>query len=370
MKPRAVGMFMKRSQGFNLIELLVAIAIGSIIVAAVGFVYIGSRQTFRAQDAMARMQESARYAYELMAQDIRLAGLLGCPATTTRNVLNVPDWYGGLGTVPLVGYDAGVGATGIAPFLAGRDALTVLKADNTGEYVINDHNDSAENFGLTGAHNLNVGEIVVACDPNQGHAAIFQITNIPPSGRVGFNTGEVSLPGNCSKNLGPMDVCGGGPATGFIFSQGSRLVRLNGVTYYIRNNTAGEPSLYRQRLTALGGDASTTAEELVEGVENMQITYGVDTDAAPDRQVNFYQTATEIENGTGVPAVPGADAAARWKRVLSVRISLLMRSRASEKGVVNQPQTYVYNGAVVTAPAGDRLLRQVFTFTVAVRNRL
>ena len=359
---------MKRAQGFSLIEFLVAMAIGLVVVAAVGFVYVGSRQTFRAQDAMARMQESARYAYELLAQDVRQAGLLGCPATTTRNVLNNSSWYGGVQDMPLVGYDAGVGTTGIASALAGRDALTVLRADNTGEYIISDHDDAAENFGLTGAHDLNVGEVVVACDPSQGHAAIFQITNIPPSGRVGFNTGAASAPGNCAKHLGPTDVCGGGPGTGFLFGNGSRLIRLSGVTYYIRNNTAGEPSLYRQRLSAVGGNAATAAEELVEGVENMQITYGVDTDATADGQVNAYQTATEIETGSGAPAGPGATAVDRWRRVLSVRISLLMVSRSTEAGVVTAAQTYTYNGAVVNA--GDRLMRQVFTFVVAVRNRL
>lgn len=361
---------MKRAQGFSLMEFIVAIAIGSVIVAAVGFVYVGSRQTFRAQDAMARMQESARYAYELLTQDIRQAGLLGCPSSTTVNVLNNPSWYGGLDTVPLQGYDAGVGGTGATGALAGRDALTVLRADSSREYIVQDHTPPVNaNFTLTASHDLNDGEIVVACDAANAHSAVLQITNASGSNvNLVHNTGT-GTPGNCTKAIGVGSSCGPPVVENYVsFSPGSRLMRLSGVTYFIRNNAVGEPSLYRQKLSGAGGVVTTAAEELVEGVENMQITYGVDTDAVADRQANVYQTATEIENGTGVPAVPGATAAARWQRVLSVRVSLLMVSRSTEPGVVTAAQTYNYNGATVTA--GDRLMRQVFTFVVAVRNRL
>lgn len=361
---------MKRAQGFSMIEFLVAMAIGLVVVAAVGFVYVGSRQTFRAQDAMARMQESARYAYELLSQDVRQAGLLGCPATDTVNVLNNPSWYGGLNTQPLVGYDAGVGTTGIASALAGRDALTVLRADSSREYIVLDHTPPVNaTFTLTAPHDIADGEIVVACDPANAHAAVLQITNASTSNVTLVHNTGTGNPGNCTKAIGTGSTCGPPVVENYVsFSPGSRLMRLSGVTYFIRNNTAGEPSLYRQKLSGSGGNATTAAEELVEGVENMQITYGVDTDATADRQVNAYQTATEIENGSGAPAVPGATAADRWQRVLSVRISLLMVSRSTEAGVVTAAQTYTYNGAVVNA--GDRLMRQVFTFVVAVRNRL
>lgn len=342
MKPVREMVQMKRALGLSLIELLVAIAIGSIVVAAVGFVYIGSRQTFRAQDVMARMQENARYAYDTMAQDIRLAGLTGCSVKHTAVVDNLGNasWYGGFVTRPLTGYESGVGGTGIANALANRDALTVLRAENTREFIVTAH--AGQTFTLSAAHDIDDGDVLVACDPGSLIAAQFQATN--PNGN----------------NIDSVNATAA-------FNAGSRLMKLSGNTYFVRNNAAGEPSLYRQRLKAQGGAPTSEAEEVVEGVENMQITYGVDTDVAADGQVNAYQTADEIENGTGVPVVPGADAVARWQRVLSVRISLLMVSRASETGVVNQPQSYAYNGAAVAA--GDRLLRQVFTFVVAVRNR-
>jgi type IV pilus assembly protein PilW len=354
----------------TLIELLVAISISFVVILAVGYVFVGSRQTYRAQDGMARIQESARFAYEVLSKDIRMAGFNGCAASNTVNVLNDPSWYGGLDSLPLIGYEAGSGQpAAITGALAGRDSLTILHADNSPEYIIEQHTAAAAEFKLVGtSHDLIDGQIVVACNANGVDAAVFQITNSNQSNvTIVHNTG-LSAPGNCTKALGAGTTCGG--TQNFVtFDPGSRLMRLSGSTYFIRNNTAGEPSLYRQRLNVAAGAAATAAEELVEGVEDMQITYGVDVDATADNQADDYQTAAEIGNGSGTPAVPGADASARWNRVLSVRISLLMRT--TENGITTQAQTYTYPpdaGAATTA--ADRRLRRVFTYVISVRNRL
>jgi type IV pilus assembly protein PilW len=93
----------------------------------------------------------------------------------------------------------------------------------------------------------------------------------------------------------------------------------------------------------------------------MQILYGVDTTA--DGAVDSYSTA---------------DAVANWSQVLGVRISLLMVSRQDEQGITTKSQTYTLdmNGDGDVADTGetvtptDRLLRKVFTTTIAVKNRL
>lgn len=128
-------------------------------------------------------------------------------------------------------------------------------------------------------------------------------------------------------------------------------MRLRGNIYYVANNGFTEPALFRESLGSGGGVATSTAEELVEGVEDMQITYGEDTSA--DGSVDGYFAANAVTN---------------WNNVKSVRIGLLMRS--AENGVVNQPQSVSFNGGTVTPATGDRRLRKVFTATIAVRNRL
>jgi type IV pilus assembly protein PilW len=358
-----------RSQGLTLVEMLVAIAISFVVILAVGYIFVGSRQTYRVQDAMARQQEGARYAYEILTKDIRLAGLMGCTASTSVNVLNDPSWYGGVDTLPLQGYEAGSGQpAAITGALAGRDSLKVLRADNSSEYIIQDHTPPVNaNFTLTAPHDLQDGEIIVACDSASSHAAILQITNASGSNINIVHNSGTGTPGNCSKAIGPGTVCGG-VENYQSFSPGSRLMRLSGVAYFIRNNAAGEPSLYRQKLGVTATVPTSAAEELVEGVEDMQITYGVDNTAnTSDKQADQYLTATQVVDDaywTGAPSINTDEE--RWRRVLSVRISLLMRT--PENGITAQAQTYTFNGTATTA--ADRRLRRVFTYVITVRNRL
>lgn len=65
--------------GFTLVELMIAITLGLLILLAIGSIYIGSRQTFRMQEENARLQETGRYALEVMGRSIRQAGFWNMP---------------------------------------------------------------------------------------------------------------------------------------------------------------------------------------------------------------------------------------------------------------------------------------------------
>jgi type IV pilus assembly protein PilW len=109
---------------------------------------------------------------------------------------------------------------------------------------------------------------------------------------------------------------------------------------------------------------------LIEGVEDLQISYAVDTtNPDPDKQPDFvdpdadgdpYLTGAQIAGN-----VPGSSAAEKWGRVVSVKVSLLMRS--VENNVGPQSQSYSYNGSDETPD--DRYIRKVFTHVIKLRNR-
>jgi type IV pilus assembly protein PilW len=124
---------------------------------------------------------------------------------------------------------------------------------------------------------------------------------------------------------------------------------MSGHIYYIANNDNTEPSLYRESLVTQAGNATSAAEELVEGVEDMQILYGEDTS-----QVSL---ATCPDDGCSVDTYVAANAVTNWNRVVSVRVTLTMRT----------PED---NLATEVDAAGDRRIRKTFTMTIAVRNRL
>ncbi len=66
--------FAAGARGFTIVEFMVAVAIGLIISLVIGQVFVGSRQSFSSQDDAARMQETIRYASQILTRNIRLSG--------------------------------------------------------------------------------------------------------------------------------------------------------------------------------------------------------------------------------------------------------------------------------------------------------
>ncbi|MCG2578313.1 PilW family protein [Dechloromonas sp. XY25] len=340
--------------GFSLVELMVSMAVGLALILVVSYTYVGSKQTFRTQETLSRMQETARFVFETLGYDIRMAGFTGCGNTATAvNTLNdSAAWDKDILNSPLIGYEGGVSTfpSGVAGNVLRGDSLTVLRGDGS-DYTVASHNPSAASMQLTANHDIKQGEILIATDCQ--HTAIFQMSNVNNNNTVSVvdhNTGSGISPGNCTKGLGSPLLCTA-LGTPYTFGPGSKLLRMSSVNYHIRSNAYGEPALYRLRLGANSSGAATQfPEELAEGVENMQITYGID--AGTDKQVDQYVKA---------------DAVTDWSKVLSVRISLLIASTGTTT-YTTEAQAYTYDGAAVTPT--DRRLRKVFDMTIAVRNRL
>ncbi len=231
---------------------MVSLVLGGLIIAAVGTVYLGSRQSFRTQDAMARMQEGARYAFETMSFDVRQVGF-GCESVNTNPV--DATWYKNLFKQPLLGYESGSGLpASVTGEIANTDAFMVLRADKARESRLTSATDTATAHGLS---NGGWGVVTEA----YSDATVYQAT--AASGTSITLDAASALP--CK------------PGVPVVATANYRLLPLSGHIYYIRNNGDGEPSLYRETLLA---DGSSEAQELIEGVEDMEITYGEDTSQA------------------------------------------------------------------------------------------
>ena len=334
----------RRIKGLSLIELMIALTIGLIITLAVGQVYIGSRTTYRTQDALSRLQENARYAMDTISHDLRMAGQIGCSVDSTKsaNVLNNAS-YG-----DLFGAIKGANKTGtaIAPFTAttaNSDVIRIFRADETTEALISSSSAGTATLNFAAAPSFNTGDILVATDCST--AAVFQASSV--AGTAVKHQVVAMTPGNCTDKIGPATAPLTCPAPGTIadtFPQGTKVMRVTGNLYYVANNSATQPSLYRQKLVA----GALTSDELVEGVEDMQITYGLDTNA--DGSVDTFTS-----DAAGI---------ANWSLVKSVQISLLMRTAEDNVSGVNQQ--YTWRGAPVTAT--DHRLRKVFSTTIALRD--
>ncbi|EJM07142.1 MULTISPECIES: PilW family protein [unclassified Pseudomonas] len=73
----------QRNRGFGLIELLIALALGLIVVLGVVQIFIAAKNTYVSQNTAAAMQEDARFVLSKMIQEIRMVGMFGCLGTIT-----------------------------------------------------------------------------------------------------------------------------------------------------------------------------------------------------------------------------------------------------------------------------------------------
>lgn len=73
--PRLAG----KAQGFSVVEVMVSLVLGLVVVAGVSQVYLGSKQSYRLNEARSRMQEDARFVLQFLSKYIRLAGYRSVP---------------------------------------------------------------------------------------------------------------------------------------------------------------------------------------------------------------------------------------------------------------------------------------------------
>lgn len=330
--------------GMTLIEILIAMTLGAFLLSGVIQIFINTKQTYRMQESMSRLQENGRFAMEFLTYDIRMAGFLGCMSrvTSITNTLNNASNYLFNFGIPIQGnnWDTATSAwlpaadSSITSPLNGSDIITIRSVNPNGVIVTQHPGGTppgSADLKLSANPGINDCDIAIVSDCQT--AAVFQITNFNAANNNNtvHNTGTCATPGpgNATQALGKSYKDG-------------ELFMAQTKSYYIRSNPAGIPALYRRT----NGNA---AEELVEGIEQMQILYGVDSDS--DSIADRYLTADNVTN---------------WNNVASVRISLL--ARTIDNNIASQVLDYTYNGATTTPT--DRRMRRVFTSTIALRNRL
>jgi len=277
------------------------------------------------------MQESGRMALEVLARDIRMADFWGC-ASNSINMVNNLD-TAGAGYVDFVtgGVEGTEGASG-AP-----DSITLRGGFDAGITVEPPYGPQASaNIKVNTASGLAQDDIVMVSDCTNGD--IFQITNANPygSGVLVHNTGNGDHGNYNATNPG----CPGANAhcLSKVYGADAKVLLTREITYDIGTGSEGQPALFRN------------GDEFLDGIENLQILYGEDLD------------------GTGIANyfVP-ADQVVDMEGVISIRVAVVTRSY-DDFLTDGAAQNYNLLGTNVVAP--DQRLRQVYTSTIAVRNRL
>ncbi|UUA71036.1 PilW family protein [Cellvibrio sp. QJXJ] len=354
---------MKKQKGLSLIELMIAITLGLILITGVLQVFISSKTVYTTQQALSRIQETGRLAIDFLARDIRMAGYMGCATRSSEmkvsNMLNNSSSYKYDFNTAIMGYTAGTlpvghglvpapkvntdlfvlrGAYGSGVSVTKNNMSGTLFANNTGI------EDGACSDGGDRVSGICEGDILVVTDCTK--ARVFQVVNLQTV--QGSTEMNVVHSGNNSYSPGNANASWGGNSGSDDekFKPGSEILSATNVTYFIADGTSGRPSLWQ--------NINGVNLELLEGVEDMSVRYGVDSneDYVPDN----YRLAGEIIN------------VADWEKVVALRVELLVAS--IDDGVLPEMQKYSFEGVDNIEPdPADRRLRQVFSTTIGIRSR-
>ncbi len=360
--------------GFSLIELMVAMALGVFILAGVIQIFISNKQSYRLQEGQSRVQENARYVLELLGRDVREAGYTGCRG------LNKISTYR-IGNPPLPSFDissAVIGRwwdqsttswsatppTAIANVTAGTDVLTLQKGESCGATLTGNTSASNANVKVSAPNDcgLTAGDVTMVTDCSTAH--ILRATSVSsgsPTQTIAHASNQNTANHLCTSytNAYPASNNGACPtgSAKIYTSPPAQLLKFSSITYFIRPGTNGLPSLWRLENTS--AVSASNPVELVEGVENMQITYGLGVSGI----ASSYAPDTTFPTP---PTAPGGGTPNDWGDVISARIELLFES--IDENLTIGDQVFTYNGATVTG--SDGRIRRVFSTTITIRNRM
>lgn len=372
----------KHTKGFTLVEIMISMVISLILLLGVSQIFSSNKRSSNVSGGLARVQENARFALKKMSADMRRAGYVGCAGTTNlENHLDTTspnydddlfdfskgtagwEYTKGLGTsatqpgetyiistVSPGGADGadnkwqnnnteGLPASLSSMVVPGNDII-VMKW--TGDELFNLNIDSMLTnkavITTQTAHAIPSGTILIISDCSGSD--VFQ--------QVSTGNSKVLNSAKASGAISPGNKTPAGDVWGHLYPQGVNISYFLSKAYYIGEGASGEPSLYS--ISYNQGATAQLTEEVAEGIENMQILFGVDTNA--DDLPEKYVTAEQV---------------ADHGNVVSLKVGVIARSPNEVK---NTPSSRNLNllGTTITTP-NDRNLRFVFTTTVKLRNK-
>jgi len=360
-----------RQRGFSLIELMIAVVLGMLAVAAVGSVFIYGSRNYKQDDKLSRMQDELRFAAAQLTQDIEMAGYYA----QIRDLINDIE-LDSTATVGTAAADCGPTIDSSA-FTTGtnwvfrerraavftRGNATPAQANATFPCIEN----SANKF-LAGTDILAIKRLSSATRTIEAGHAYLRTNGVETTLYVAGTNGQLGTPGPGAES----DVCD--PAT--VDDDDTCTVTIHEyrpVIYYIRPYSVSEnespriPALCRK---VFSGGVMTEDDNgcIASGIANMQLEFGFDVPDSGGRYDGLADHFQEIGTPLTVPAPTSTDPHP-MAFVVAVRVHLLAQS--TQRDVDYKPvltKTYQLGPSVTAGPFTDGYYRRSLSTTVLVRN--
>ena len=336
-----------RQAGFSLVELMVGLTLGLMLIAGAISIYLATSRSYTEVEQVAALTENARFAEQVVGESLRHMGFLGEVTANKVEVasgLTAPAGSGDCSTLAeagaynltRLGYAATVSTRGVAlrqcitDGAAGTDVLVIKRA-----------------LPRPFSDGPRVG------DPNDPPSGTIDTPHALEKGRTYVMTNNVT--GLLFDGEAPPTITTGGEIPGGTAWEYQYEV------FYIRQLSA-DPDVPRKLSRRVLSYNPTTAamefttEDLAEGVENLQLLFGCDSDS--NGEVDIYENNAAI-NGGGK---------CNWEDVQSVEVFMLVRSATKDPQYIDE-KTYQLGDVSVAAPVDQRNFRRLLSHTsVSLRN--
>ncbi|MBC7860441.1 MAG: PilW family protein [Burkholderiaceae bacterium] len=334
-------------RGFTLAELMIAITIGLLIMAGMTTLFVKNSRAQAELEKSNRQIENGRFAAQLLSADLASAGFYGefdptvlaSPAAPPDPCsLDVADLRAAL-PLHVQGYDN-----------AGPDLLSCVDDVRAGtDIVVVRH---------TATCVAGIGD----CDAVSAGGPFFQASLCNNPSELG--SGDTA-------NFYNLEITDGALSRHQRNCTDPAVIRryLTHIYFVANNDNPGDaiPTLKRAELgESSGGVLAWRIAPLVEGIDNLQLEYGIDdVGGVADGRADVYKAAP---GGCGTPAC----AVESWRKVVNVKLNLLARNTEPTSGYTDAKAYQLGRNADGSvnrvAPAGDAYKRHVFQATVVLPN--
>lgn len=342
-----------RERGFSIVELMVAMMLGLFVSSVVISIFVATNRSYAQDQEMARMQENARYAMRVLANDLSMVGFWGRvldPGKINGTVRDCDADGSGVecqgeyaGTALTLATDCGPGNVTPAPAKWAYSLTTPLEI-----LVEATADDAVKAFACIDKDEIQADTDVLAVKRVQGQGLASTRADADDDGEIFLRATGASgmlLDYDHTDNA----------TTGADILDWGYVAHI----YYVRNHFAsagdGIPALFRKTLDESAGGAAMQTEDggVAPGIEYFHVMFGVDQDG--DGAANIY---------TSSPTTAEIDDA------VTARIYVLARSARPDHSYTNDK---VYNLGDVTkdySGSPDKYYRRVFMTTVKLRNQV
>ncbi|MEI8299065.1 MAG: PilW family protein [Pseudomonadota bacterium] len=333
---------LRQQRGVGLVEVLISVAIGTFLIAGALTIFSDSSKTYNVHEASSRLEENGRYVFSILEPDVRMASYWGY----TKGAVGVGNAVAQTGT-------AATALAGAAATSCGNnysvDLLTTLEGSND--------------------------SYTLGC-------AAYNAKPMPSADTLTVRRASFVQSAVTAATVGPLRICSTRLSALLTPVASACAAAPNGTVsdlivhaYYVDQDSttqAGLPTLWRKSLNTVGTTPTFQDEEILPGVEDLQVQFGIDPSGTSG-------VATQYINPLKAANLPATT------QIVAVRIWVLLRADVPEPGFADS-RIYQYgnrstatgtvNSLLGTATAGkayqpnDTFRRLLLSRTIMIRNSL